>query len=58
MKTSDCDLDLLKSSLETLLDDKIIANRPRKNDESGESYSIADGENTDSSSEGKTESKI
>ena len=37
-KTGECGLDLLKSSLETLLDDKIIENRPRKNDKSGESY--------------------
>ena len=36
-KTGECDLNLLKSSLETLLDDKIIENRPRKNDKSGES---------------------
>ena len=36
-KTRECDLDLLKSLLETLLDDKIIENRPRKNDKSGES---------------------
>ena len=36
-KTGECDLDLLKSSLEALLDDKIIENRPRKNDRSGES---------------------
>ena len=37
-KTRECDLDSLKSLLETLLDDKIIENRPRKNDKSGESY--------------------
>ena len=43
-KTGECDLNLLKSSLETLLDDKIIENRPRKNDKSGESYYIADNE--------------
>ena len=43
-KTGEYDLDLLKSSLETLLDDKIIENRPRKNDKSGESYYIADNE--------------
>ena len=46
-KTGECDLDLLKSSLETLLDDKMIENRPRKNDKPGESYSIVDNENTD-----------
>ena len=56
-KTGECDLDLLKSSLETLLDDKIIVNRPRKNDKSGESYYILDNENTDSNSDNKTESK-
>ena len=44
-KTGECDLDLLKSSLETLLDDKIIENRPRKNDKSGKSYYIVDNEN-------------
>ena len=37
-KTEECDLDLLKSSLETLLHDKTIENRPCKNDKSGESY--------------------
>ena len=31
-KTRECDLDLLKSSLETLLDYKIIENRPRNQD--------------------------
>ena len=31
-KTGEYDLDLLKSSLETLLGDKIIENRPRQND--------------------------
>ena len=56
-KTGECDLDLLKSSLETLLDDKIIVNRPCKNDKSGESYYILDNENTDSNSDNKTESK-
>ena len=56
-KTGECDLDLLKSSLETLLDDKIIENRPRKNDKSGESYYIADNENTDKNSDSKTESE-
>ena len=56
-KTGECDLDLLKSSLETLLDDKIIENRPRKNGKSGESYYIVDNENTVSTSDGKTESK-
>ena len=35
-KTGKCDLDLLISLLETLLDDKIIKNRPRKNDKSGD----------------------
>ena len=40
-KTEECE-----SSLETLLDDKIIVNRPRKNDKSGESYYILDNENT------------
>ena len=44
-KTGECDLDLLESSLETLLDDKMIENRPRKNDKPGESYSIVDNEN-------------
>ena len=43
-KTGECDLDLLKSSLETLLDDKIIENRPNKNDKSGELYCIVDNE--------------
>ena len=56
-KTGECDLDLLKSSLETLLDEKIIVNRPRKNDKSGESYYIVDNENTDNNSDSKTESK-
>ena len=56
-KTGECDLDLLKSSLETLLDDKIIVNRPRKNDKSGESYYVLDNENTDNNSDSKTESK-
>ena len=39
------DLDLLKSSPETLLDDKIIVNRPRKNGKSSESYYTLDNEN-------------
>ena len=56
-KTGEYDSDLLKSSLETLLDDKIIENRPRKNDKSGESYYIVDGENTDKNSDNKTESE-
>ena len=56
-KTGECDLDLLKSSLETLLDDKIIVYRHRKNDKSRESYYILDTENTDSNSDNKTESK-
>ena len=49
-KTGECDLDLLKSSLETPLGDKIIENRPRKNDRSGESYYIVANENTDKNS--------
>ena len=56
-KTGVCDLDLLKSSLETLLDDKIIENRPSKNDKSGELYCIVDNENTDKNSDSKTESE-
>ena len=56
-KTGVCDLDLLKSSLETLLDDKIIENHPCKNDKSGESYYIVDNENTDKNSDSKTESE-
>ena len=56
-KTGVCDLDLLKSSLETLLDDKIIENRPSKNNKSGESYCIVDNENTDKNSDSKTESE-
>ena len=56
-KKGECDLGLLKSSLETLLDDKIIKNRPRQNDESDESYYIVDNENTDSNSNSKTESE-
>ena len=47
----------MKSSLETLLDDKIIVNRPRKNDKSGQSYYILDNENTDNNSDSKAESK-
>ena len=56
-KTGECDLDLLKSFLETLLGDKIIENRPRKNDKPGESYYIVDNENTDKNSDIKTESE-
>ena len=41
-KTGECDLDSLKSLLETLLDDKTIENHPCKNDKSGESYYTAD----------------
>ena len=44
----------MKSSLETLLDDKIIENRPRKNDKS---YYIADNENTGKNSDSRTESE-
>ena len=47
----------MKSSLETFLVDKIIENRPRKNDKSGESYYIADNENTDKNADSKTESE-
>ena len=47
----------MKSSLETLLDDKIIENRPRKNDKSGESYYFVDNESTDKNSDSKTESE-
>ena len=47
----------MKSSLETFLDDKIIENRPRKNDKSGASYYIADNENTDKNADSKTESE-
>ena len=53
----DCDLGLLKSSLGTLLDEKIIENRPRKNDKSGESYYIPDYENTNSNPDSKTKSQ-
>ena len=56
-KTGECDLDLLKSSLETFLDEKIIENRPHKSDKSGESYDILDNENTDKNSDSKTESE-
>ena len=42
---------------ETLLDYKIIENRPRKNGKSGESYYIVDNESTDKNSDSKTESK-
>ena len=56
-KTGECGLDLLKSLLETLLDDKIIGNGPRKIDKSGESYYIVDNENTDKNSDSKTESE-
>ena len=48
----------MKSLLETLLDDEIIENRPRKNDKSGKSYYIVDNENTDKNSDSKTESEI
>ena len=47
----------MKSSLETFLDEKIIENRPHKNDKSGESYYIVDNENTDKNSDSKTESE-
>ena len=60
-KIGECDLDLLKSSLETFLDDKIIETLPCKNDKSGESYivdnHIVDNENADSNSDSKTKSK-
>ena len=56
-KTGECDLDLLKSLLETLLDDKIIENRPRKNGKSGESYYILDKESAGKNSDSKTESE-
>ena len=56
-KMGDCDLGLLKSSLGTLLDEKIIENRPRKNDKSGESYYIPDHENTNSNPDSKTKSQ-
>ena len=49
-KTGECNLEYL---LETLLDDKIIENRPRKNDKSGESYYTVDNENT-----GKNSAKL
>ena len=47
----------MKSLQETLLDYKIIENRPRKNGKSGESYYIVDNESTDKNSDSKTESK-
>ena len=56
-KTGEYDLDLLKSSLETLLDGKIIKKRPRKNDKSGESQYIVDNENKDKNSGSKTVSE-
>ena len=56
-KTGECNLDLLKSSPEILLDDKTIENRPRKNDKSGESYYIVADENSDKISDSKTESE-
>ena len=43
--------------LKTLLDDKILANCPRKNGKSGESYYIVENENTVSNSDSKHESK-
>ena len=56
-KTGECNLYLLKSTLETLLDYKIIENRFCKNDTSGESYYIVDNENTDNNADSKTESE-
>ena len=53
-KTGECDLDLLKSSLETLLDDKITEHRPRKNEKSGKSNYTVDNENADNNSDSKT----
>ena len=50
-------MDLLESSLETLSDDEIIANRPRKNSKSGKSYYTVVGGNTDISSDSETKSK-
>ena len=47
----------MKSSPKTLLDDKIIENRPPKNEKSGETYYIEDNENTDKNSDSKTESE-
>ena len=44
-KTGECNLDLLKSSLEAPLDDKIVEDRSRKNDKSSESYYIVDKKN-------------
>ena len=46
----------MKSSLETLLDDKILENRPRKNDKSGESTTLQIMK-TDKNSDSKTESE-
>ena len=56
-KMGECCLDLLKSSIETFLDDKITENRLRKNDKSGESYYNVDNENTDKTSDSKNESE-
>ena len=44
-------MNVLKSSLERLLDAKIIKNRSSKNSKSGESYYIVDNENKDSKSD-------
>ena len=52
-KLGECDLDLLKSSLETFLDDKIIETLPCKNDKSCELYCLIDNENADSNSDSK-----
>ena len=52
-KIGECDLDLLKSSLETFLDDKIIETLPCKNDKTGELYCLIDNENADSNSDSK-----
>ena len=45
----------MQFSLETMLDGKMIVNRPRENDKSGKSYYMLDKENTDSNSGSKTE---
>ena len=50
-------IEILKPLLETLLDDKIIENRPRKVDKSVESYYIVDNEITDKNSDSETESE-
>ena len=50
-KMGEYDSDLQKSSLVTLVDDKTIENRFRKNDKSGESYYILDNENSDKNSQ-------